>query len=140
MSTVLERAEEHPIVLFDGVCNFCQGVVRFALARDRAARFRFAPLQSDLGRALLAGHGLDADALDTFVVVDQAGAHARSDAVLRLALGLGAPWAWLWPLRAVPKRVRDWLYDRIARSRYRWFGRLEACPTPPPGWRDRFLV
>ena len=133
-------AEPHPVVLFDGVCNLCHGVVRFVLARDRAARFRFAPLQSELGRALLVRHGLDVDALDTFVVVDAAGAHTRSDAALRLAVGLGPPWSWLGPLRALPRWLRDALYDRVARSRYRWFGRLEACPAPPAGWRDRFLA
>jgi predicted DCC family thiol-disulfide oxidoreductase YuxK len=134
------RPDEHPVVLFDGVCGLCQGVVRFVLPRDRAGRFRFAPLQSELGRTLLARHRLDPDALDTFVVVDAAGAHTRSEAALRLAAGLGAPWSALGVLRALPRPLRDALYDVVARHRYRWFGRLDACPAPSPAWRERFLA
>jgi predicted DCC family thiol-disulfide oxidoreductase YuxK len=136
----LVREDAHPIVLFDGVCNLCHGTVRFVLERDRAARFRFAPLQSEPGRALLARHGLSADALDTMVLVDAEGAHTRSDAALRIAAGLGAPWRWLAPLRRLPRALRDPLYELVARRRYRWFGRRDACPAPPPGFRERFLA
>jgi len=130
----------HPVLLFDGVCNLCHGAVRFVLDRDRAARFRFAPLQSDVGRALLGRHGLDPDALDTMVLVDAAGAHVRSTGMLRVARALGAPWSWLYPLVALPRRLRDAVYDWIARNRYRWFGKKDACPLPDPAWRDRFLA
>lgn len=131
---------EHPIVLFDGVCHLCEGVVRFAIARDPAARFRFAPLQSPLGRALLERHGLDPDALDAVVLVDGDGAHERSTAALRLARGLAAPWRWLAPpLLWLPRRLRDAVYDWIAHHRYRWFGRRDECLMPTPEIRARFL-
>ena len=131
---------QHPIVLFDGVCHLCEGAVRFAIARDPAARLRFAPLQSPLGRALLAQHGYDPDAIDALVLVDGDGAHDRSAAALRLAARLRAPWPWLArPLWLVPRRLRDVVYDRIARSRYRWFGRRDACLVPTPELRARFL-
>ncbi|MEB2346491.1 MAG: DCC1-like thiol-disulfide oxidoreductase family protein [Deltaproteobacteria bacterium] len=131
---------EHPIVLFDGVCNLCTGAVRFAIARDPAARLRFAPLESPLGRALLARHGLDPGALDTLVLVDGDGAHQRSTAVLRLAAGLRAPWRWLAPaLLRIPRPLRDALYDRVARHRDRWFGRRAECLVPTPELRGRFL-
>ena len=130
----------HPILLFDGVCNLCHGSVRFLLERDRAARLRFAPLQSDVGRALLAHCALDADALDTVVLIDAAGAHARSDAALRALRLLGAPWSWSWVLAAIPRPLRDALYGFVARHRYRWFGRKDACPLPRPEWRARFLA
>jgi predicted DCC family thiol-disulfide oxidoreductase YuxK len=130
----------HPILLFDGVCNLCHGSVRFLLEHDRAARFRFAPLQSELGRALLAQFALDVDALDTVVLIDADGVHTRSDAALRSARLLGAPWSWSWLLAAIPRPLRDAAYAFVVRRRYRWFGRKDACPLPRPEWRDRFLA
>lgn len=129
----------HPIVLFDGVCNLCHGAVRFLLERDPAARLRFASLQSGVGRALLAEHGIDADALDTIVLVDADGAHLRSDAALRIVRVLGPPWSWLRVLAALPRPLRDAAYDFVARNRYRWFGKKDACPMPRPEWTARFL-
>lgn len=129
----------HPVVLFDGVCNLCHGAVRFLLERDPAARLRFASLQSDVGRALLAERGLDADALDTIVYVDADGAHLRSDAALRIVRDLGPPWSWLRVLAALPRPLRDAGYDFVARNRYRWFGKKDACPVPRPEWSARFL-
>ena len=131
---------EHPIVLFDGVCNLCEGAVRFAIERDPTARFRFAPLQSPLGRTLLLRHGYDPDAIDAVVLVDGEGAHDRSTAALRLAAGLRGPWRWLAsPLLLVPRRLRDAVYGWIARHRYRWFGRRAECLVPTPELRARFL-
>jgi len=130
----------HPLVLFDGVCNLCAGVVRFVIERDREARFRFAPLQSELGRALQREHGIDPDALATFVLIDAEGAATRSTAVLRILRGLGAPWRWLYPLRFVPRPLRDALYGVVARNRYRWFGRRDDCLVPTAELRSRFLA
>ncbi|RIK99312.1 MAG: thiol-disulfide oxidoreductase DCC [Proteobacteria bacterium] len=130
----------HPILLFDGVCNLCHGAVRFVLARDRAARFRFAPLQSELGRALAARHGIDAGALDSVVLVDSDGAHVKSGAAIGVLRALGPPWSLAWPLAWIPRALRDAAYDFVARRRYGWFGRRDACPAPPPAWRDRFLA
>jgi predicted DCC family thiol-disulfide oxidoreductase YuxK len=130
---------EHPIVLFDGVCNLCNGVVRFVIDRDPRARFRFASLQSELGRGLLRHHGLDPEALDAVMLVDGEGAHVRSTAALRIARGLRAPWPWLAPLALVPRVLRDAVYDFVARHRYRWFGKRDACALPTPEQRARFL-
>ena len=130
----------HPIVLFDGVCHLCEGVVRFAIERDPAARLRFAPLQSELGRALLRHHGYDPDAIDAVVLVDGDGAHDRSTAALRLAAHLGAPGRWGGPpLLWLPRGLRDAVYDFVARRRYRWFGRRSECLLPTPAQRARFL-
>ena len=130
----------HPILLFDGVCNLCHGAVRFVLEHDRAARIRFAPLQSELGRSLVARAGRDPDEIDSMVLVDADGAHAKSAGLLRTARALGAPWSWAYPLIALPTGLRDAVYDWIARNRYRWFGKKDACPAPRPEWRDRFLA
>ena len=130
----------HPVLLFDGVCNLCHGSVRFLLERDGAARFRFAPIQSEPGRALLSRWNLDPDAIDSVVLSDAAGAHTRSDAALRAVRALGAPWSFLYALSMIPRPLRDAAYDFVVRHRYRWFGKLDACPLPRPEWRDRFLA
>jgi predicted DCC family thiol-disulfide oxidoreductase YuxK len=130
----------HPLVLFDGVCNLCAGVVRFVIERDSEARFRFAPLQSELGRTLQHEHGVDPDALETFVLIDADGAATRSTAVLRMLRELGTPWRWLYPLRFLPRPLRDALYGVVARNRYRWFGRRDDCLVPTAELRSRFLA
>jgi predicted DCC family thiol-disulfide oxidoreductase YuxK len=129
----------HPLLLFDGVCNFCHGIVRFLLERDRSARLRFAPIQSDLGRRLLGDAGLDPDALDTVVLIDADGAHTRSDAGLRAVRLLGPPWSLLFALRAVPRPLRDAAYGVVAAARHRLAGRSNACDVPPPEIRERMI-
>jgi predicted DCC family thiol-disulfide oxidoreductase YuxK len=129
-----------PLVLYDGTCGLCDRSVQLILRHDRRARFRFAALQSDLGRALLARHGLAVDALDTVVLVEDGRAYVKSAAALRIARGMDAPWPALRALGVIPRPVRDFLYDRVAKSRYRIFGRVDACMLPPPEVRARFLA
>ena len=131
-----------PVVLFDGVCPLCQAAVRWIARHDTEGRFRFAPLDSAVGRALLAQAGARSTRAEpeTVVLVEDRRAWERSDAILRVAADLGAPWRWLVPLRLVPRALRDAVYGLVARRRHRWFGRLDACPLPPPEIRDRFLA
>jgi len=126
-------------VLFDGPCHFCNATVRFVIANDPAAHFRFAPLESAAAAQLVAPYGRDPSASGSIIVIDAAGIHDRSDAVLRIARGLRRPWCWLGLLAIVPAGVRDRIYDFIAANRYRLFGRSATCPLPPPAIRDRFL-
>ena len=132
-------AGDHPVVLFDGVCNLCNGLVQFIIPRDPEGRIHFAPLQSDAGKALLSGHGLPAGNLDSVVVVEGDDVYRKSDAAIRLAELLG------WPYRAasvgkvVPKPLRDGLYDIVAANRYDVFGRKDQCMLPDDDVRDRFL-
>jgi predicted DCC family thiol-disulfide oxidoreductase YuxK len=128
-----------PIVLFDGVCNFCNGSVQFILKRDREGIFRFASLQSEIGRRLMTEHGLDPDALNSVVVIDDGRAWQESAAALRIARHLPGAWKLLRAFAVVPRSVRDALYRWIARNRYRWFGKTEACWLPTPELRGRFL-
>jgi len=130
---------DHPIILYDGVCNLCDATVRFVLSHEREPDARFASLQSDVARDLLERHDLPADRLDTVVVIDDEGAHTRSEAALRIARLLRAPWSWARALRIVPRPIRDWLYDRVASSRYRLFGTKDICDLPSLDSRDRFL-
>lgn len=129
---------EHPVLLFDGVCNLCNGVVRLVVRFDAAGTFRFAPLQSTVGRALLERHGLDADDFDSFVLVEDGRAFEKSAAALRVARRLDGPWPLLWPLVYAPERLRDAGYDLVANHRYRVFGRTDECQLPPPELRERF--
>ncbi|HET9476124.1 MAG TPA: DCC1-like thiol-disulfide oxidoreductase family protein [Dehalococcoidia bacterium] len=130
----------HPIVLFDGICNFCDASVNWIIARDRRGIFRFAALQSAAGERLQREYGLDPTALDTLVLVEGYRAHRRSGAALRVLRQLRLPWPLLFGLIVVPPFVRDFVYDFFARRRYRWFGRREECMLPAPEVRDRFLV
>lgn len=131
--------EEAVVVLFDGVCNLCTGTVRFVMARDPKARFRFASLQSDAARTLMESYGLSRDSMATIVVIDGGRAYTRSDAALRIARYLKSPWPMLVLFRFVPRVLRDAVYNGVARHRYRWFGRREACLVPGPGDAGRFI-
>ena len=127
------------LVVFDGVCVLCNGFARFVHRHDRAMGFRFATAQSPLGRAIYASVGLSPDAMETLIVRRQGRVLQKSDAVLAALVAFGGVWRAAAIFRLVPRPVRDWFYDRIARNRYRLFGRLEACPLPPPGLRERFV-
>lgn len=130
--------------MFDGVCNLCNGAVRFIAANDPEHHFAFLPLQSPRGRQLLGpstGSGQaagDAREPDTIVLL-AGGRYERSDAALHIALGLRAPWPLAFAAILIPPDARDAAYGWIARNRYRWFGRTDACALPPPGLRERFL-
>jgi predicted DCC family thiol-disulfide oxidoreductase YuxK len=126
---------DHSIVLFDGVCNLCNGFVQFILPRDRVGSFRFASLQSDAAQRLLKG---DAPK-ETIVVIEEGKTYVKSAAALRIARRLRFPWALLYAFIVVPRGLRDMVYDWVARHRYGWFGKRNECMVPSPHWRGRFL-
>jgi predicted DCC family thiol-disulfide oxidoreductase YuxK len=130
---------EDRIVLFDGVCNLCSGWVRFLIARDPAGLFRLASVQSEAGQAILAWSGLPVDQFDTMVFVESGQVFLKSTAALRVVRYFPWPWRWLAAGLAVPRPIRDWLYDRLARNRYTLFGRKDVCMLPTPEIRSRFL-
>lgn len=130
---------DHVVVLFDGVCNLCSGIVAFIIRRDPGARFRFAALQSPAGKRLLERYGLPRDEMESVVVIHRGRAYVRSAAALEIARRLGWPWRALYPLRIIPRPIRDLFYDAIARSRYRVWGRKAECIVPTPDVRARFL-
>jgi predicted DCC family thiol-disulfide oxidoreductase YuxK len=129
----------HITVLFDGVCNLCNGTVQFVIKRDRAAIFRFASLQSDYAQALLRRVNLPTDQLYSVIVIEDGVAYQKSDAALRIARHLSGVWHWLYILRVVPKFIRDGLYNFIATNRYRFFGKQDHCMIPTPELKARFV-
>ena len=132
-------AEGERVVLFDGVCKLCNGWARFLIRHDRQRQFRLASVQSVQGQALLAWHGLPTDRFDTMALIDEAGLHVRSGALLRILARLPQPWRALAWLRLIPRPLRDWCSDRIALNRYRLFGRHEVCLLPSADHAERFL-
>src|SRR4030095_3155492 len=131
---------DKPIILFDGVCNFCNSMVNFVIRQDRKNVFLFCALQSPAGERLLKEYNIDWKANDSFVVIAQNKAYLKSDAALKLYNRL--PWYWKWTQMfwIVPKFIRDWVYNVIAKNRYKWFGKQEVCMIPTPEVRQKFLV
>jgi predicted DCC family thiol-disulfide oxidoreductase YuxK len=131
----------HTVVIFDGVCNLCNAAVNFVIDRDPADRFRFAPNASEAAQAQLRRCGApDGLTSQTILLVEPDGrCYSRSAAALRIARRLKAPWPLLYAGVALPRPVRDWLYDQVARRRYRWFGKRDACRMPTPALQARFL-
>lgn len=135
----MKKVDNHPVLLFDGMCNLCNGWVNFIIDRDPHTRIRFAPLQSTAAQRLLDEHGLAAGDMDTVVFLDDGKVYERSDAVLRLTRYLKGAVLLLRVGVMIPRIIRDGLYDWIARNRYFWFGKRDRCRLPEPGVRDRFL-
>ncbi len=131
--------EEGPVLLFDGVCNLCNGAVQFVIEHDPEGRIRFASLQSDVGRAVLDRLALPTEELETVVLLEGNRAYTRSAAAIRVCELLGGPYraasvGWL-----LPRPVRDWLYAFVAEHRYEWFGRKDQCMVPTPERQERFV-
>jgi predicted DCC family thiol-disulfide oxidoreductase YuxK len=133
----VEADPDHPVVLFDGVCNLCNGLVQFLLERDPDGTFRFGSLQSDAASELLGR--FDLEGMDSVVVIEGDRAYTKSAAALRVAKHLGFPYSLLYPLGHLPRRLRDWGYDLVATYRYDVFGKRETCMVPPPDVEDRFV-
>ena len=127
------------VILFDGVCNLCNGFVRFVIARDPGERFRFAALSSPSADRVLRDAGVTPPIPDTIVLVADGVAYFRSDAPLRIARGLRFPWPLAYGLVIVPRVIRDRVYDFVAARRYKWFGRRDLCMVPTPELKQRFL-
>ncbi|QSQ18702.1 thiol-disulfide oxidoreductase DCC family protein [Pyxidicoccus parkwayensis] len=135
-----EAKQDTAVVLFDGVCNLCNGAVNFIIDRDPSSHFRFAALQSAQATALLAPLGRVPEAEpQSFILVEDGRVYERSSAALRVARKLPGAWKLFYAFIVVPRPIRDVVYRFIARNRYRWFGKAEACRMPTPELRARFL-
>jgi len=130
---------KQPLIVFDGVCHLCTGFVRFVIGRDREALFQFLPAQSPRGEALYALMGLKSGDWDSNLLVQDGRVHTELDAFVEITRRFGGLWRLMPALYAIPRPLRDWLYNRIARNRYRWFGKRDTCYLPAPDLARRFL-
>ena len=130
---------DRPLIVFDGVCVLCSGFARFVARHDRAGEFRFTAAQSPLGTALYRHYGLDSVNYETNLLIADGRAFGKLQAFAGIMARLPAPWRGARAVAVLPQRPGDWLYDRIARNRYRLFGRTEACVLPDASWRDRLI-
>ena len=126
------------IVLFDGVCNYCNAMVNFAIRNDKKAILKFAPLQSATGIRLREEHQI-APGIDSVILIDQGKVYTYSDAAIRIAKYLRWPAKVVYSFSIVPKFIRQPFYKWIARNRYKWFGKTELCMIPTPDVKARFL-
>jgi predicted DCC family thiol-disulfide oxidoreductase YuxK len=127
------------LVLFDGVCNLCNSSIQFIIKHDRAAKFKFAPLQSPLAAQHLADLKVGNTPISSIIYIENDEVYQKSTAALKIAKHLDGAWPLLYAFMIVPKFIRDRVYDLIAKNRYKWFGKTEACWIPTPELKARFL-
>lgn len=133
-----------PLIVFDGICHLCTGFVHFVIRRDKAGLFQFLPAQSPRGEALYARLGLKSGASeiqdwDSNLLVIEGRVYTELDAFIEIARRFGGLWRLMPILYVITRPLRDWLYRRVARNRYRWFGKRDACYLPTPELASRFL-
>ena len=134
-----EQFTQNSIVLFDGVCNLCNGAVQFIIKHDPQNNFQFAALQSDAGQKLLKEFSLPLEVFNSFVLIENNKAYTKSDAALKVARRLKGPVRLLYGFIIVPVFIRNAVYRFIAANRYKWFGKKESCMIPTPALRAKFL-
>jgi predicted DCC family thiol-disulfide oxidoreductase YuxK len=135
----MDIPDDKAVLIFDGVCNFCNSSVRFVMDRDRRGRFLFASNQSDAGSALLRRFGVDPESVQSVYLVGGDRIWSKSSASLQIARRMPFPWNLAVAFVVVPRFLRDWVYDWIASNRYRWFGKADQCRLPTEAERGRFL-
>lgn len=132
--------EEQRLILFDGVCNLCNGSVIFVLQREREPLFSFASIQSAVGKEILDWCGLPLEYAQTVILIDSGQTYFGSTAALKIGLTLKFPWSFLSYMGfIVPKFIRDCVYSQIAKHRYQWFGKRHVCMVPSKSLKNRFL-
>lgn len=137
---MIEIPKNKKLILFDGVCNLCDGAVQYVIERDKNNEFLFAPLQSDTGKEVIKAYNIDTKKTDSIVLyIPKKGVFFKSTAALKMAFYLSFP-AKLWAIfLIVPNFIRNWVYDYIAKNRYKWFGKKEECMIPTPELKAKFL-
>ncbi len=126
------------ILLFDGVCNHCNAWVNFIIKRDRKKKFKFAALQSEEGKKLIAQYNIPAE-MDSAMLIDNGNVYLKSDVGLRIMKHLGGIYYSVYFLSIIPKPLRHFIYDLVARNRYKWWGKRNECMTPAEELKERFL-
>lgn len=128
------------LILFDGVCNLCNNTVQFIIKHDKKNIFMFAALQSDIGKRIIKTHQIDTSKLDSILLyANEKGITHKSTAALKIALHLGFPISIISMFFIIPTSIRNWVYDYIAKNRYKWYGKKDACMIPTPELRSKFI-
>ena len=136
----MEIPKNKKIILFDGVCNLCNNAVTFIIERDKKDIFRFASLQSETGKKLIADRGLDPNELDSILLIEPGVAYYRkSTAALEISRDLSGGYSLLKNFLFIPDSMRDAIYDFVANNRYKWYGKKESCMIPTPELKSKFL-
>lgn len=127
------------IILFDGICNFCNSSVNFIIDHDKHNRFKFAALQTEAGQELLKKHNLPTEDFDSFILVDGDRYYKKSSAALHTVKDFPGLWKLLYAFITIPPFIRDIFYNILAKNRYKWFGKRDECRMPTPELREKFL-
>ncbi|MDQ0638080.1 putative DCC family thiol-disulfide oxidoreductase YuxK [Pedobacter sp. W3I1] len=131
---------DQPVIFFDGVCNLCNASVQFVIAHDRKDQFKFTALQGDYAREVLPKFNADSEKLNTILLLKDGKIYTKSSAALRVARKLNGLIPLLYAFLLVPKFIRDWVYDIIAKNRYQWWGKQESCWVPTPELKSKFIA
>ena len=138
---MMNLPENKKIILFDGVCNLCDSAVQYVIKHDKKDIFRFVPLQSDLGKEILNYLKIDVSKTDSIILYEPGVAYFyKSDAALEILNELGGFLKWSIVFKIVPSVLRNPVYDYVARNRYKWYGKKEACMIPTPELKAKFLA
>jgi predicted DCC family thiol-disulfide oxidoreductase YuxK len=135
----MSELKDKGIVLFDGVCNFCNAGVQFIIRKDNTDYFRFLALQSEKGKKIVEQFHLDPENIQTVILLENGKIYTRSTAAVRIARKLRGGWKLLYGFVIVPAFLRDWVYNIVAKNRYRWWGKQDSCMIPTPEVRKKFL-
>lgn len=129
-----------PIILFDGICNLCDGVVQFIVRHDPNKKFLFTSLQSEAGQTLLKQYQLPLENFNSFLLIQDGKVYNKSTGALKVARQIKGVWKWLYIFIIIPTFIRDAVYSWIAKNRYEWFGKKDGCMIPTPELKARFLT
>lgn len=128
------------IILFDGVCNFCNSSVNKIIRHDKKNRFKFAPLQSEIGKKLLEKHSIDSSKIDSIILIENDSAFIKSTAILKISKHLSGLYPLAYGFIIIPAFIRNIVYDFIARNRYKWWGKKESCMIPTQEVKEKFIA
>ena len=135
----MKNEQSHSIILFDGVCNLCNSSINFVIKRDKDNQFKFATLQEETGQLLLKRYSIDTLDTDSIILIENGKAYAKSTAALRVARKLSSAWPLMYGFLIIPAFIRNWVYDYIAKNRYKWYGKQDSCMIPTPELKSKFL-
>ncbi len=135
----MKDTHSYKIILFDGVCNLCNSSVNFVIRHDKKNLFKFAALQSDVGASLIQKYGIDTSETDSIILIENNKAYVKSTAALRVARHLNKGYPLLYAFIIIPNFIRNWVYNYIAKNRYKWYGKKDSCMIPTPELKEKFL-